>query len=440
MKSLLLPRPALLIGLLAAACRAAPPHVEALAPGVAAPDTVCALTPGPGPASGAARDTLSVALPEPVDPAHAPAPKNDTERLVFRRLYETLIRVDCTGRVLPGLARSAERGASEAWTFTLRDEARFWDGAPVTARDVLAAWRAGDSALAQRVTIIDEHTLTVRWPDTGLEPFAAPALAVSKPAPGGGWPIGTGSHWVSGAATTSADLLWVYPVPPATRPVFKLATIAPGRLRDALDEGADLLLTGDPAVLEYAATRPGHRDVPLEWDRTYVLLAPGRTNPGFAGIRRESLREALHLDARPAEPPGARFWFTDLESCKLPQARDATDPGARRQRVVYDQTDRSAADLAARLVGLGVAGPHAVAAGLAPSAFATALETAQDAAYVLALRRRVFDRCRAAQALPPWAPNGMIEPLVDVRWHAVARRGMTRLSVDGDGTLRLGAP
>src|SRR5712692_9952569 len=186
-------RPALLIGLLAAACRAAPPHVEALAPGPAAPDTLCALISGPGPASGAARDTLSVALPEPVDPAHAPAPKNDTERLVFRQLYETLIRVDCTGRVLPGLARSAERSGRDAWTFTLRDEARFWDGAPVTTRDVLTAWRARDEGLAQSVTIIDEHTLTVRQPETPFQPFADPALAVSKPAPGGGWPIGTGA-------------------------------------------------------------------------------------------------------------------------------------------------------------------------------------------------------------------------------------------------------
>jgi hypothetical protein len=434
-------RPALIIGLLATACRTAPPHVDALAPGAAVSDTLCALVSGPGPASGAARDTLSVALPEPVDPAHAPAPKNDTERLVFRQLYETLIRVDCTGRVLPGLARSAERSARDAWTFTLRDEARFWDGAPVTSRDVLAAWRARDEALAQNVTIIDEHTLTVRQPDTPFQPFADPALSVSKPAPGGGWPIGTGAHWVTGAPTSGSDLLLASPVPPATRPVLKLATAAATRLRDALDEGADLLLTGDPAVLEYARTRPGHRDVPLEWHRTYVLLAPGRTNRGFGAIRRESLREAVHLDARAAEAPGdGQFWFTDVRSCSLPQVRDPTEPAARRQRVVYDQTDRSAADLAARLVGLGAVGPHAVATGLAPSAFAATFETARDAAYVLALPRRVFDVCRAARELPPWIPSGTIEPLVDVRWHAVARRGVARLTVDWDGTLRLGAP
>src|SRR5712692_1698090 len=156
---------------------------------------------------------------------------------------------------------------------------------------------------------------------------------------------------------------------------------------------------------------------------------------------RESLREAVHLDARPAEPPGdGRFWFTDLRSCGLPQARDATERAARRQRVVYDQTDRSAADLAARLVGLGAVGSHAVATGLAPGAFVAALETGRDAAYILALPRRVFDGCRAARELPPWIPSAAIEPLVDVRWHALARRGVARLSVDWDGTLRLGAP
>src|SRR5678815_5156745 len=36
-----------------------------------------------------------VALNERVDPANAPHPSNESERLVFRQLYETLVRVDC---------------------------------------------------------------------------------------------------------------------------------------------------------------------------------------------------------------------------------------------------------------------------------------------------------------------------------------------------------
>src|SRR5437899_2485107 len=84
-----------------------------------------------------------------IAPAHAPAPENDAERLVFRQLYETLIRVDCLGRVLPGLAESWTRDVvSRPWTFTLRTDARFWDGAPVSARDVVAAWAGEDLAVS----------------------------------------------------------------------------------------------------------------------------------------------------------------------------------------------------------------------------------------------------------------------------------------------------
>src|SRR5439155_19885395 len=48
----------------------------------------------------------TIALGDRVDPANAPHPTNDSERLLFRQLYETLVRVDCEGRVRPGLAAS----------------------------------------------------------------------------------------------------------------------------------------------------------------------------------------------------------------------------------------------------------------------------------------------------------------------------------------------
>src|SRR5262245_25101860 len=40
----------------------------------------------------------TVALSERVDPANAPHASNESERIVFRQLYETLVRVDCKGR------------------------------------------------------------------------------------------------------------------------------------------------------------------------------------------------------------------------------------------------------------------------------------------------------------------------------------------------------
>jgi hypothetical protein len=429
-------RQVVLAGLLTAACRAAAPHVAVPLPGPTLADTACSLAAGPS----AARDTVTIAVTDPVDPGHAPLPHNDAERLVFAQLYETLLRVDCRGRALPGLASAWEQSGG-LWTFTLRDDARFWDGAPVTARDVAAAWRSRDPVLAQTVTATADRTFTVRGPDTPFQPFADQALAVTKPAPGGGWPIGTGGHWMTGADPAAPGILVAQPVPRMRLPVVKIATVPPGGARDALDGGADVLVTDDPTALEYAVKLSGYVDVPLEWNRTYVLLAPGRDHHDLGDLRLETLREAVHGDARPAEwHEGGHLWFTDLGSCDLATVRDTLGAAGRRRRVVYNQTDRSAADLAARLVGLGVLGRGAVAAGLSPPAFEAALRAGGDAGYVLALRRRVYDFCRAALDLPPWGPAGTVAPLLDVRSHAVVRHAAPRMAIDWDGALHLARP
>ena len=436
----LTPRHLLFVSFVAAACHAAPPG--AAPPGAPAP------IPGAAPAAppslvGAAidsscgviagtpgrRDTVDIALADSIDPAHAPVPRNEAERLVFSQLYETLVRLDCAGRVLPGLAQSWDTG--DRWTFRLREDARFWDGAPVTARDVAAAWRARDSSLAQTVTILGERELSVRAPAAPVQPFADPALAVTKRAPGGDWPIGTGDHWVS--QIDAAGILWAVPLRRARLPVLRVETVPAVRMRDALDQGADLIITSDPTVLEYADSRPAYVDAALDWTRTYALLVPGGEG-GLRDVNVESLRDAVHLDTRPAEG-GSDFWFRDLKNCSLP-GRDAAPAPSERQRVVYDQADRNAADLAARIVGLGVLGSHGVASGLAPTAFANALRSGGDAAYVLPIRRHVFDVCRAALELPAWSWTGTIVPLLDVRPHAVVRRGLPPLTVDWGGTPR----
>src|SRR5688572_3492440 len=88
----------------------------------------CGLIPEPG------APVSSVALGERVNPANAPHPTNESERLLFRQLFETLVRVDCEGRVAPGLADSwALDPSGPVWTVTLRSNALFSDGSPVTA-------------------------------------------------------------------------------------------------------------------------------------------------------------------------------------------------------------------------------------------------------------------------------------------------------------------
>jgi hypothetical protein len=154
------------------------------------------------PAPPQAPDSIVIALSERVEPSDAPAPSNESERLLFAQMYETLLRVDCTGRILPGLARAwsmDSSSGSQRWTFTVRDDARFWSGAPVTAAAVIASWResaAGDGTndiasrdrgslaalLVQHATALDERTLVVTLPegDGSASLFAAPELAVAR--------------------------------------------------------------------------------------------------------------------------------------------------------------------------------------------------------------------------------------------------------------------
>src|SRR5439155_174026 len=215
-------RQVVLLGLLAAACRAAAPRAELpLPPPAPAPgDTTCSIAAG----RAAGRDTVRLAVTDPVDPGHAPLPRNDAERLVFGQLYESLIRVDCQGRPLPGLAAAWEEAPGDRWAFTLRDNARFWDGAPVSARDVLASWRSHDATLAASLTVTGDRTFTVAASDAPFQRLADQALAVAKPAPGGGWPIGTGRYWMTSGDPASPDALVAQPMARSGQPVVEIAT------------------------------------------------------------------------------------------------------------------------------------------------------------------------------------------------------------------------
>jgi len=423
-----------LFGLLVvAACGGAAPRGELPppAPALAPSDTACLIAAG----RPASRDTVAIALTDPVDPAHAPLPRNVAERFVFAQLYETLVRVDCQGRVLPALARSWEQGPEGRWTVTLRSDGRFWDGAPVTARDVLAAWRARDSSLARAITVPDDRVLSIDPSGLSFQRFADPTLAVTKSAPGGGWPIGTGHYWTTGSAG-GAEALWASPVPGAGLPALKVTVAPASEARDAVDANADLLLTSDPAALDYGRTRSEYQDAPLGWDQTYVLLAPDGTSLELSALRLESLPQAVHVEARPAQGDDGGFWLIDLKRCGF-AAEPASPRAPQRRRIVYEQTDRDARDLAARLVGLATLGRGAVVAGLAPVAFESAFRSGAEAAYVLRIRRRTVDPCAAARELPAWVARGSITPLIDTRTHALVRRGLPRLSVDWDGAVRL---
>ena len=99
-------------------------------------------------ADGATATVPAVALPvlrlelaaEPhtLDPQRAVGPD---EIAVVRQLYEPLLRFDTELRPQPALAERVQSNADNTvWTFTLRANARWSDGEPVTAAQVRDGW------------------------------------------------------------------------------------------------------------------------------------------------------------------------------------------------------------------------------------------------------------------------------------------------------------
>jgi len=383
-----------------------------------ASDESCILSTGSVSARAA---TITIGLTDAVDPRHAPIARNDAEHIVFGQLYETPVRIDCDGHVRPELAAQWEKSdGGRRWTFHLREGAQFWDGAPVTAQDIVF----GRGGVGYTLGAPDKSTVALMFAkerDDVPSLLGDPSLAVTKPAPDSSWPIGTGAYWAT-SVTTTAQEIRAHTTRGDTL-VFRLA--ASGDARDLLDAGVDLLITRDRALRDYAATLQNRAVVPLPWDRTYVFV----TAEG-AGARFDEggLEQAVRAEARRAEGGG---WWGDLRACA--SARDtAATASSGQHRILYSRGDPTARELAGRVAAL----THAVAAGRAPDDFAAALSAGKEWGYVLALPRVTPDACRSAKdLLPAWLAS--FTALVDTRPTAIVRRGVARWTVDQDGTVHL---
>jgi len=358
-------------------------------------------------------------------------------------VYETLIRIDCTGAPIPELARGWTSGDDgHRWTFTLRPGARFSDGTPLTAADVFAAL-ARDSALLDRsaITLEGIDGVSVRFPAAlpSVPPvFADPALAVTRRAASSDWLVG------SGMATADTAVGGATVIPGAAssaRPTVTVRQGSGGDARDLLDHGIDILVTGDPEVLSYAAGRSELRTVALPWDRAYVLLSA--IPPTIADTVRASLaRDVVRTEARPAR---GNYWWLAGPACPVGDTATVTPAitGTRTATVVYYPLgDAPARDLVERLVALGLLGPGGRAAGIASGDFDARFAAGGDS-YLMSLPREALAPCGAVRDLvtrAPWLssdPGRHITPLVETRQRAIVRRGGGAFTVDWDGTLRL---
>jgi hypothetical protein len=320
------------------------------------------------------------------------------------------LRLDCEGRPLPGLAVAWSRDTSgRFWTFELDPRASADSSARWTASTLAAAWRADPAASA-----------ALRWSGvTSLVPLDDRRLVAALESPSFEVP------------RLFADRSFAVPRTPA--PELTLAPSISGDLRDAIDQGTDLVQTTDPALLDYARRRPGVTAVALPWYRTYVLLLPARSagvGPAIpadtAGFQAGLARDAVRADARAAAGP---FWWDARAACAeqpAPKPRRAPT-GA----IAYPAQDSVARDLAERIVAL--AGGNVTARGLAADSFGVALRLETERGYVLGLPRQALVPCRESAG---WPPRAAVVPLVDARPYAVLRRGGPALVVEWDAAVR----
>ena len=312
----------------------------------------------------------------------------------------TPIGFDCGGHAVP-------RGAT-AWTAD--STRRSWTLLVGSAGEVAAAWRRPDAAAALRlaevlgVVPLDEHRLVVEFQapqDTVPAVFADPALALPAEA----------------APRTGYRLL-----PPS------------GDLRDAIDTGADIVLTGDPDVLDYGTAR-GYNSHPLPWSRVYVLLPatggpPALPTSDTAGFRHDLARDAVRTTARPA---GSPLWWEQTGGC--PRLRGPAPAPARDGSIGYPVDDRVARAIAERIVALAGAG---TIRPLAEPELPPAIGRGAAAAYVLPLPRAPAVPCREVAG---WPAGAAPVALIETRLFALLRDGGPPLLVDWDGGLvPAGAP
>lgn len=360
-------------------------------------------------------DTVTVALLDPVNLAAATAPTNDSERFLFRNLFHNLIQVDCQGTVQPGLADIWTADPGGTWTFTLREGASFTSDWPGTAGVVTASIDSTVVLDARRVRVL------TRGGDSVPRFLADPALAVVT----GMASMGKGPGHIDLPARQGAPVV-----------DFKFE---PNRdARDALDREVDLVVTRDPALVDYVSSRTEFVTFPLPWSRTYVLADPGglpeQLTAGLntASVRASLAKDAVRAGARPAEPP---YWWSDLQSCSL--APPDRQPSATASRIVYPKDDAVARGLAERVVALASASTGLRAVGVEPAQFSRAVRDGTERAYVIGLPRQSLAPCRDASMLPPGA---RFLPLIETRAYAIVRKGVPPLTVEWDGTLRIVGP
>ena len=442
---------------------------------------ICAILDGDVRRTGRA---VRIALADKPVLVAAPVPSNESERVLFRALYETPVDVRCDGVVVPSLAESwTGPDSAGVWTIVLRKGARFSDGSPLLARHVIESWeKAGHAprptpgqggpagstmnkfvfrAVGERAVAIDPGLYTHLFP----EHLAHPEFAVVRSTRRGAAPTGSGPWMIANGnvqerGKTVCLRNRYYPAPPSGSDslIFDFRN-AGLDARDLPFGELDMVVLRERQAVSFASALPSFADKPLPWDRTYVLILRHTPNKGplrallnRPGFLESLARDVVGEDARAVTPEMADR--LDLKACAPEKdGRDGNrskgtfQPGL----ILYPEDDPNAAGIAARIAALARnPGDHL------PSIIATKMTKGESpdfrpedtSAIVHLLRVPVAEICTGAdswlQSVPPnsgfhrkdfLSPD--IVPLVESRPHLFAREGLAGLSLDGNANLLL---
>ena len=392
-------------------------------------------------------DLYPVVVSEPGFPGTRP------QRFTTHQVGETLIRLDCRGDAVAGLAATWSVDSSGYfWTFALRPDARFADGTSVTVADVSRSfaevrtprpWTGSGGMLVgwagiRRATLRGDTALVLEFTEarrTVPSVLAHSALVTIKQTTGNA--VGSGPFWVTAASDGRVRLA-------AESGATTSLTVVTGDLRDALDAGVDVVVTRDPRTLGYAAGLEEYSTIPLSWSDQYVLVtADGSGRPARISLDALRLEQIVRVSARSPVTGERTPWWNHVGHCGLagPDPRAATETSP---RLVYDAADAVARSVAERLVAVGVTEQHLVAAGVAADQFRATIRAGADWGYVVRLPTLPLAPCLVADQVLAYAPWLELSPgaagltaLIEVRSHAVVRphRIVGRVELDWQGAL-----
>jgi peptide/nickel transport system substrate-binding protein len=267
---------------------------------------------------------------------------DDTSRSVLGNLYETLVALDASMKVVPALAERWENPDERTVRFRLREGVTFHDRRPLTARDVessLARARrhprsrvAGLLVAVGDVEVLDDRTIEIRT--ASPYPILLNKLASVAVVPAGApetidEPIGTGPYRLAGFEPESRALLEAWDghwrgAPPAPRVEVRFVAGAGERLALLTAGEVDLIAGLAPRDVARLEETPGFRvlsrsGLTVEYLQLSPKVAPFddvrlRQAIGLALDRRVLVEDVLAGHGRPAaQMVGANVYGHDPE-------------------------------------------------------------------------------------------------------------------------------